>query len=54
MPENYFGAGFPVQPHQEWLRLEVTLKRLPAMLKKFKELEKKIAKYESMFGFGNK
>lgn len=54
MPENYFGAGFPVQPHQEWLRMEATLKRLPAMLKKFKELEKKIAKYESMFGFGNK
>lgn len=54
MPEKYFGAGFPVQPHQEWLRMEATLKRLPGLLKKFKELEKKIAKYESMFGFGNK
>lgn len=54
MPENYFGAGFPVQPHQEWLRKEATLKRLPGLLKKFKELEKKIAKYEAMFGFGNK
>ncbi len=54
MPEKYFGAGFPVQPHQEWLRMEATLKRLPGLLKKFKELEKKIAKYEAMFGFGNK
>lgn len=54
MPEKYFGAGFPVQPHKDWLRMEATLKRLPELLKKFKELEKKIAKYEAMFGFGNK
>lgn len=54
MPEKYFGAGFPVQPHKDWLRMEATIKRLPELLKKFKELEKKIAKYEAMFGFGNK
>lgn len=40
MPEGVFCAGFPVQPHQEWLRMQVTLKRLPDMLKRLKKLER--------------
>ncbi len=40
MPEGYFGAGFPVQTHQEWLRMQAALKRLPALMKRIKELEK--------------
>lgn len=40
MPEGVFGAGFPVQSHQEWLRMQAAMKRLPEMLKKIKELEK--------------
>ncbi len=46
MPEGVFCAGFPVQPHQEWLRMQATLKRLPQMLKRIKELERKVAQQE--------
>ncbi len=46
MPEGVFCAGFPVQPHQEWLRMQATLKRLPQMLKRIKELEQKVAAQE--------
>ena len=46
MPEGYFGAGFPVQTHQEWLRMQSTLRKLPALMKRIKELEKKAAKSE--------
>ena len=41
MPEGYFGAGFPVQTHQEWLRMQSALRKLPALMKRIKELEKK-------------
>ncbi len=40
MPEGVFGAGFPVQSHQEWLRMQAAMKRLPEMLKKIRQLEK--------------
>ena len=46
MPEGYFGAGFPVQTHQEWLRMQSALRKLPALMKRIKELEKKAAKIE--------
>ena len=46
MPEGVFCAGFPVQPHAEWLRMQALMKRLPEMNKKIKQLEKKLAKYE--------
>lgn len=46
MPEGYFGAGFPVQTHQEWLRMQSALRKLPALMKRIKELEKKAAKSE--------
>ena len=46
MPEGVFGAGFPVQSHQEWLRMQAAMKRLPEMLKKIKELEKALEERE--------
>ena len=41
MPEGYIGAGFPVQTHQEWLRMQSALRKLPALMKRVKQLEKK-------------
>jgi len=43
MPEGTFGAGFPVQSHAEWLRVQAAIRRLPEMAKKLKALEKKLA-----------
>ena len=40
MPENFFGAGFPIQPHGEWLRLQSALKKVPDLLKKVSKIEK--------------
>jgi len=42
MPEGTFGAGFPVQSHAEWLRVQAAIRRLPEMAKKLKALEKKL------------
>ena len=42
MPEGVFCAGFPVQPHAEWLRVQAAIRRLPEMVKKIKSLEKEI------------
>ncbi|EKU72159.1 UDP-3-O-(3-hydroxymyristoyl)glucosamine N-acyltransferase [Selenomonas sp. F0473] len=42
MPEGTFGAGFPVQSHAEWLRVQAAIRRLPEMAKKLKTLEKKL------------
>ncbi|WP_295155469.1 UDP-3-O-(3-hydroxymyristoyl)glucosamine N-acyltransferase [Selenomonas sp. AE3005] len=47
MPEGVFCAGFPVQSHTEWLRMQASMKKLPDMLKKIKQLEKQLAKYEN-------
>ena len=44
MPEGQFCAGFPVQPHTEWLRMKAAMKRLPELVKKVKALEKELAK----------
>ena len=48
MPEGYFGAGFPVQTHQEWLRMQSALRKLPALMKRVKELEKKAAQIDAL------
>ena len=40
MPEGYFGAGFPVQDHGEWLRMTASLKKVPELLKSVRRLEK--------------
>ena len=46
MPEGVFCAGFPVQPHTDWLRMQAAMKHLPEMSKKLKQMEKKLAQYE--------
>ncbi len=46
MPEGVFCAGFPVQTHVEWLRMQAAMKHLPEMHKKLKQLERKLAQRE--------
>jgi UDP-3-O-[3-hydroxymyristoyl] glucosamine N-acyltransferase len=41
-PANYFGAGVPARPHQEWVKEQVALHKLPTALKKIRELEKRV------------
>ena len=43
MPEGFFGAGFPVQPHGDWLRMQASLQKVPALVKKIQQLEKQLA-----------
>ncbi|MBP2665038.1 MAG: UDP-3-O-(3-hydroxymyristoyl) glucosamine N-acyltransferase [Firmicutes bacterium] len=45
-PENYFGAGVPARPHQEWVREQVAVHKLPAALKKIRDLEKRLEEVE--------
>ncbi|MGN0941491.1 MAG: UDP-3-O-(3-hydroxymyristoyl)glucosamine N-acyltransferase [Selenomonadaceae bacterium] len=47
MPEGVFCAGFPVQPHQEWLRMQALQRRLPQLLKRLRDLEKTVEELES-------
>lgn len=42
MPENFFGAGFPIQSHNEWLRNQAALKKVPDLLEKVRKLEREI------------
>jgi UDP-3-O-[3-hydroxymyristoyl] glucosamine N-acyltransferase len=46
VPPNSFYAGFPGRPHKEWLRAEAGTYKVPDMLKKLKELEKRLAELE--------
>ena len=39
MPEGFFGAGFPIQKHNDWLKLQATLKKLPELFEKVRRLE---------------
>ena len=43
MPDNVFCAGFPVQGHAEWLRMQAAMKKLPDLMKKVRQLEKQLA-----------
>ena len=43
MPEGYFGAGFPVQPHAQWLRMTAMQQKIPALKKEIGELKKLVA-----------
>ena len=43
MPENFFGSGFPIQTHGEWLKTQATLKKFPELLEKIRRLEEKIS-----------
>lgn len=46
VPAGSFYAGFPARPHKEWLRGEASANRVPDLLKKVKELEKRLAAIE--------
>lgn len=46
MPEGQFCAGFPVQSHASWLRMQAAMQHLPEMRKQLKKMEKLLAKYE--------
>ena len=50
MPEGFFGAGFPAQPHGEWLRMQANMKQLPELRKKIRQLEKQLEEYEKRNG----
>ena len=39
MPEGFFGCGFPIQSHSEWLRHQAALKKVPELLEKIRKLE---------------
>ena len=42
MPEGFFGAGFPIQSHNDWLRNQAALRRVPELLEKIHRLEYEI------------
>lgn len=44
MPEGFFGAGFPLQSHGEWLKLQAALKKVPDLIKKVSRIEKELEK----------
>lgn len=44
MPEGFFGAGFPIQTHAEWLKNQVALKKVPELLERIRQLERAIDK----------
>lgn len=46
VPAGSFFAGFPARPHKEWLRGEAALHKLPGLLKKFRDLEKRLEQVE--------
>ena len=43
VPDNSIYAGFPAQPHREWLKQEAMQRKMPEIMKKLKDLEKKIS-----------
>ena len=46
VPAKSFYAGFPARPHREWLRSEAAISKLPDLVKKIRELEKRLAEVE--------
>ena len=44
MPEGFFGCGFPIQSHSDWLRQQAALKKVPELLEKIRKLEQTIDK----------
>ena len=47
MPEGFFGCGFPIQSHSDWLRQQAALKKVPELLDKVRKLEKLLERQES-------
>lgn len=46
VPSGSFYAGFPARPHKEWLRGEAAIGRVPDLIKKIRDLEKRLANLE--------
>ncbi len=44
VPAGETYTGYPAGPHAEWRREAVSLKRLPALIKQVRELEKQVEK----------
>ncbi|MBR0103792.1 MAG: UDP-3-O-(3-hydroxymyristoyl)glucosamine N-acyltransferase, partial [Selenomonadaceae bacterium] len=42
MPEKFFGCGFPIQSHSEWLRQQAALKKVPELIEKIRRLEREL------------
>lgn len=42
MPEGFFGAGFPIQTHADWLKHQAALKKVPELLEKIRKLEQTV------------
>lgn len=50
MPEGFFGSGFPVQTHNEWLRTQAAIQKIPDLIKKIRQLEKTVADLQKKDG----
>lgn len=46
VPAGSFYAGFPARPHKEWLRAEASANKVPDLIKKVRDLEKRLAAIE--------
>lgn len=46
VPAGSFYAGFPARPHKEWLRAEASANKVPDLIKKVRDLEKRLATIE--------
>ncbi len=44
MPEGFFGAGFPIQSHADWLKQQAMIKKVPELLERIRQLERQIDK----------
>ena len=42
-PSNSIMAGFPAQPHMDWLRQQANLRKVNSMVQRLKALEKELA-----------
>ena len=46
VPAGSFYAGFPARPHKEWLRTKASTNKVPDLIKKVRDLEKRLAAIE--------
>ena len=46
VPSGSFYAGFPARPHKQWLRGEASMNKVPDLIKKVRDLEKRLATME--------
>ena len=47
VPAGSFLAGFPAKPHKEWLRGEAGINKIPDLIKKIRDLEKRLNAIET-------